>query len=122
MKTVLAFDFGASSGRAIKGVFDGKSIKYSEIHRFENIPQIVDGHVCHDVDMIFEEIKTAIRKAGRVDSILLILGVLIMYFLMKKVILYTSRIIIAIVAPLTPWRLRLPKCQQKQYLQKPAIK
>lgn len=68
MKTVLAFDFGASSGRAIKGVFDGKSIKYSEIHRFENIPKIVDGHVCHDVDMILNEIKTAIGKAGTVDS------------------------------------------------------
>ena len=69
MRTVLAFDFGASSGRAIKGVFDGKSIKYSEIHRFENIPKIVDGHVCHDVDMILNEIKTAIKKAGKVDSI-----------------------------------------------------
>ena len=69
MRTVLAFDFGASSGRAIKGVFDGKSIKYSEIHRFENIPKIVDGHVCHDVDMILNEIKTAIKKAGEVDSI-----------------------------------------------------
>lgn len=69
MKTVLAFDFGASSGRAIKGVFDGKRIKYSEIHRFENIPKIVDGHVCHDVDMILNEIKTAIKKAGEVDSI-----------------------------------------------------
>ena len=62
MRTVLAFDFGASSRRAIKGVFDGKSIKYSEIHRFENIPKIVDGHVCHDVDMILNEIKTAIKR------------------------------------------------------------
>ena len=69
MRTVLAFDFGASSGRAIKGVFDGKSIKHSEIHRFENTPKIVDGHVCHDIDMILNEIKTAIRKAGKVDSI-----------------------------------------------------
>ena len=69
MKTVLAFDFGASSGRAIKAVFDGKKITYEEIHRFENIPKEVDGHVCHDVDMIFGEIKAAIEKAGKIDSI-----------------------------------------------------
>lgn len=69
MKTVLAFDFGASTGRAIKAHFDGKTISYEEIHRFDNIPKEVDGHVCHDVDMIFSEIKTAIGKAGKVDSI-----------------------------------------------------
>lgn len=69
MKTVLAFDFGASTGRAIKAVFDGKEISYEEIHRFENTPKTVDGHICHDVDMIFGEIKAAIEKAGKVDSI-----------------------------------------------------
>ncbi len=69
MKTVLAFDFGASTGRAIKATFDGKEISYEEIHRFDNIPKEVDGHVCHDVDMIFGEIKTAIDKAGNIDSI-----------------------------------------------------
>ena len=69
MKTVLAFDFGASTGRAIKASFDGKEISYKEIHRFDNIPKTVDGHVCHDVDMIFGEIKEAIAKAGKVDSI-----------------------------------------------------
>lgn len=68
MKTVLAFDFGASTGRAIKATFDGKTIAYEEIHRFDNIPKEVDGHVCHDVDMILGEIKTAISKAGKVDS------------------------------------------------------
>ena len=69
MKTVLAFDFGASTGRAIKAAFDGKNISYEEIHRFDNIPKEVDGHVCHDADMIFSEIKTAIDKAGKIDSL-----------------------------------------------------
>ena len=63
MKTVLAFDFGASSGRAIKATFDGKEIAYEEIHRFENIPLNIDGHVCHDIDMILSEVKEAIEKA-----------------------------------------------------------
>ncbi len=69
MKTVLAFDFGASTGRAIKATFDGKEISYEEIHRFENTPKTVDGHVCHDVEMIFGEIRDAVSKAGKVDSI-----------------------------------------------------
>lgn len=69
MKTVLAFDFGASTGRAIKAVFDGEKINYEEIHRFDNIPLTVDGHICHDVDMILSEVKQAIDKAGDIDSI-----------------------------------------------------
>ncbi len=69
MKTVLAFDFGASTGRAVKAVFDGKEIRYEEIHRFDNIPKEVDGHICHDVDMIMHEIKTAVDKAGKIDSL-----------------------------------------------------
>lgn len=69
MKTVLAFDFGASTGRAIKAVFDGETINYEEIHRFENTPKTVGGHVCHDVAMILAEIKAAIKKAEKIDSI-----------------------------------------------------
>lgn len=69
MKTVLAFDFGASSGRAIKAVYDGERITYNEIHRFDNIPVIENGSVYHDVPMILNEIKTAIEKAGAVDSL-----------------------------------------------------
>lgn len=69
MKTVLAFDFGASSGRAIKAVYDNEKISYAEIHRFENIPLTIDGHICHDVTMISDEIKAAIDKAGSIDSL-----------------------------------------------------
>lgn len=69
MKTVLAFDFGASTGRAIKAVFDGEKITYEEIHRFDNVPLTVDGHICHDVDMILSEVKQAIDKAGEIDSL-----------------------------------------------------
>ena len=42
-KKVLAFDFGASSGRAIIGTFDGNRIYIEEIHRFSNDPVIVGG-------------------------------------------------------------------------------
>ncbi len=69
MKTVVAFDFGASSGRAIKATFDGKKIEYNEIHRFDNIPKYVDGRMCHDFPAICNEIDIALRKAGKVDSV-----------------------------------------------------
>ena len=66
---VLAFDFGASSGRAIRAVYDGQNLNYEEIHRFENIPIEKDGHLCWDVETLLKEIHTAIQKAGTFDSL-----------------------------------------------------
>ncbi len=68
-KTVVAFDFGASSGRAIKAVYRDGQIQYEEIHRFDNIPVEKDGHIFHDVDMIMREIHTAIERAGKIDAL-----------------------------------------------------
>ena len=45
MKRVLAFDFGASSGRAILGIFDGEKIELQEVHRFSNDPVKINGIV-----------------------------------------------------------------------------
>ena len=67
--TVMAFDFGASSGRAIRAVYDGQNLTYEEIHRFENIPIEKDGHLCWDVETLLKEIHTAIQKAGTFDSL-----------------------------------------------------
>lgn len=71
-KRVLAFDFGASSGRAIIGCFDGKKITLEEVHRFSNDPVSVGGTVYWDVLRLFHEIKQGIIKAriaGGFDSI-----------------------------------------------------
>lgn len=67
--TVLAFDFGASSGRAIRAVYDGQNLTYEEIHRFENVPIEKEGHLCWDVETLLKEIHTAIQKAGTFDSL-----------------------------------------------------
>ncbi len=72
MKRVLAFDFGASSGRAILGKFDGKKIELEEVHRFTNDPVTVNGTVFWDVLRLFHEVKQGILKAkqaGGFDSI-----------------------------------------------------
>lgn len=72
MKTVLAFDFGASSGRAILGKYNGETIEYSEVHRFSNDPVTLNGTFYWDVLRLFHEIKQGILKAklaGGFDSI-----------------------------------------------------
>ena len=72
MKKVLAFDFGASSGRAIIGSFDGEKITLKEVHRFTNDPVELGGTLYWDVLRLFYEIKQGIVKAkiaGGFDSI-----------------------------------------------------
>ncbi|WMJ22637.1 rhamnulokinase family protein [Paludicola sp. MB14-C6] len=67
--TVLAFDFGASSGRAIKACYDGKTLTYHEIHRFENNPYFYQDHFCWDIDELMQNVYTAIEKAGEFNSV-----------------------------------------------------
>lgn len=62
-KRVLAFDFGASSGRAIIGAFDGEKITLEEVHRFSNDPVEVNGTIYWDVLRLFYEIKQGLVKA-----------------------------------------------------------
>lgn len=72
VKRVLAFDFGASSGRAMIGAFDGEKIELTEIHRFSNDPVIVGDTMYWDTLRLFHEIKQGILKAkhaGGFDSL-----------------------------------------------------
>lgn len=72
IKRVLAFDFGASSGRAIIGKFDGDKITLEEVHRFTNDPVEVQGTIYWDILRLFHEVKQGIIKAknaGGFDSI-----------------------------------------------------
>lgn len=69
---VLAFDFGASSGRAMLGTFDGSKITLEEIHRFSNDPVSLNGTLYWDVYRLFSEIRQGIAKAaaaGEFESI-----------------------------------------------------
>ncbi|MBQ9939626.1 MAG: rhamnulokinase, partial [Oscillospiraceae bacterium] len=71
-KRILAFDFGASSGRAMIASYDGNKIELKEIHRFSNDPVLVNGTLYWDVLRLFHEIKQGITKArhdGGFDSI-----------------------------------------------------
>lgn len=69
---VLAFDFGASSGRAILGRFDGQTVTLKEIHRFANDPVMLGDTMYWDVLRLFHEIKQSLIKAkpeGEIASI-----------------------------------------------------
>lgn len=69
MSTVLAFDFGASTGRAIRAEYDGKCLKYSEVHRFENIPTVYNGHLCWDFPYLLGEVKKTIDMCSDADAL-----------------------------------------------------
>lgn len=69
MSTVLAFDFGASSGRAVKSVFTDGSLRYEEVHRFANVPLEKNGTLYWDFETLLAEIHAGIEKAGKFDSI-----------------------------------------------------
>ena len=70
----LAFDFGASSGRAMLAKFDGNKIELEEKHRFSNDPVNINGSLYWDVLRLFYEIRQGILNCvhtgdGDIDSI-----------------------------------------------------
>ena len=69
MKRALAFDFGASSGRAILAEYADGRLAYKEVHRFENCPREQDGHFRWDFADLMANVRLGIEKAGRFDSI-----------------------------------------------------
>lgn len=68
-KKVLAFDFGASSGRAILASFENNRLSIEEVHRFENNPVTENGHLRWDFPYLLENVKEGVRRAGTFDSL-----------------------------------------------------
>lgn len=62
-KRVLAFDFGASSGRAILASLDDGQIVMEEVHRFSNDPVFIGNTMYWDTLRQFFEIKQGMLKA-----------------------------------------------------------
>ena len=69
MNTVLAFDFGASTGRAVLGRFDGKKISYEEIHRFDNVLRRENRRIAWDFFSLLKEVENTVASCGKVDSL-----------------------------------------------------
>ena len=64
-KSVLAFDFGGGSGRAILGSLENGKIIMKEVHRFSNDSVLLNGTMYWDTLRHFFEIKQGILKAKK---------------------------------------------------------
>ncbi len=58
----LAFDLGASSGRAMLGTLDNDKLKLTEVHRFKNQMIRIHGTYFWNIFSLFDELKTGLRK------------------------------------------------------------
>lgn len=61
-KYFLAFDLGASSGRAILGTLNNDILELTEVHRFTNQMQLINGHYFWNIFSLFNELKTGLKK------------------------------------------------------------
>lgn len=62
----LAFDLGATSGRAVIGhVSPSGDVSLTEVHRFPNHLLQQDGHLYWDIDALWTNIKTGLTKAAQ---------------------------------------------------------
>ena len=61
-RNLLAFDLGASNGRAILGQFDGEKITMTELHRFENNYVEMNGVYYWDTPYLYSQLKQGLLK------------------------------------------------------------
>jgi len=67
MKNLLAFDLGASNGRAILGRFDGEKIEMHELHRFENNYVEMNGVCYWDLPYLYNQLKLGLLAFKNAD-------------------------------------------------------
>lgn len=65
---LLAFDLGASNGRAMLGSFDGERLSLEEIYRFANGPVRVGDSLHTDVLYLWAELLRGLEKAAALSS------------------------------------------------------
>ena len=58
---LLAFDLGASSGRAVLGTLERGRLAIAELHRFANGPIRRKGHLHWDTERLFREVVQTLR-------------------------------------------------------------
>ena len=66
-RNLIAFDLGASNGRAILGQFDGERITMRELHRFENNYIEMNGVYYWDTPYLYSQLKTGLLKFKQGD-------------------------------------------------------
>jgi len=73
-KAVLAFDYGASSGRLVLGILneDTKKIELKEMHRFKNCSVKLNQYEYWDFPYLYNELKEGLKKVFSKESIVTI--------------------------------------------------
>jgi rhamnulokinase len=64
VKSYLAFDIGAESGRAVLARLSAGTLQMEEVHRFANQPVQHPGSLHWDVDRLWQEMRTALAQLG----------------------------------------------------------
>ena len=64
-RVYLGIDLGAESGRVIAGLWNGKTIKLEEVHRFPNGPVPLGGSLRWDVMRLWAEIQNGLALAAK---------------------------------------------------------
>ena len=68
-KFYLAIDIGASSGRHILGWLENGKIRLEELYRFENKLVRKNGHLCWDLEHLFQEVVAGLKKCRELERI-----------------------------------------------------
>jgi len=63
-KSFLAFDLGASSGRAILGTLQDGKISLRELHRFPNEMMELQGHLHWNIGQLYQELKQGMKACA----------------------------------------------------------
>jgi len=64
-RVYLAIDLGAESGRIMAGLWNGKTIRLEEVHRFPNGPVMLAGSLRWDVVRLWAEIQNGLALAAK---------------------------------------------------------
>jgi rhamnulokinase len=64
-RVYLAVDLGAESGRVMAGLWNGKTIRLEEVHRFPNGPVHLAGTIRWDVMRLWAEIQNGLALAAK---------------------------------------------------------
>lgn len=63
-KAYLAIDMGASSGRHLAGLFDGRQLRLEDVYRFDNGPVELAGHLHWDFLEQWKHVRRGLRLAA----------------------------------------------------------
>ena len=64
-RVYLAIDLGAESGRVMAGLWNGKTIRLEEVHRFPNSPVYLGDSLRWDVVRLWAEIQSGLTLAAK---------------------------------------------------------